>query len=174
MTHYSNRMIFIHWLTLALLVAAWFFGHELAEATDESHASLAGYIVHGLLGAAVLLLTVARLFFRRKDGTPAAIGNTAMDKFAKGVHHMLYTVLFLLPVSGVVTVISSDAGHALLSGDASLLPKDGGYEHVFSHEVHETLFTILLVLVLVHVMGALKHQFIAKDGLMERMLPRRK
>lgn len=174
MTKYSNRMVLIHWLTLALLVAAWFLGDELADATDESSATIAGYLVHGLVGGAVLLLTVARLFFRSQDGTPPALGQTPMDKLAKGVHHLLYTVLFVLPVSGIVTVMSSDAGRALLAGDASLLPKEDGYENVLAHEVHEVLVTVLILLVAVHVLGALKHQFITKDGLMERMLPRRK
>ncbi len=174
MTHYSNRMVLVHWLTLAMLVAAWFLGEELAEATDESHATLAAYMVHGLAGAAVMLLTVARLLFRSKDGVPPPIGDTPMDKLAKGIHHLLYTLLFVLPVSGVMTVFTSDAGKALLSGDESLLPKDGGYEHVFAHEMHEVMVTALILVVLLHVLGALKHQFIAKDGLMERMLPRQK
>lgn len=174
MTQYSSRMVLIHWLTLALLAAAWFLGEELAESTDESRATLAGYIVHGAVGAAVLLLTLARLIFRSKDGTPPAIGQSAMDKVAKGVHHLLYTVLFALPLSGIITVFTSDAGRALLSGDASLLPVDGGYDSVFAHEVHENLVTVLIVLVVVHVLGAIKHQFILKDGLMDRMLPRRK
>lgn len=174
MTQYSNRMVLIHWLTLVLLVAAWFLGDELADATDESSATIAGYLVHGLVGGAVLLLTVARLFFRSRDGTPPDLGQTPMDKLAKGVHHLLYTVLFVLPVSGIVTVMTSDAGKALLSGDASLLPKEDGYENVFAHEVHEVLVTALILLVAVHLLGALKHQFITKDGLMERMLPKRK
>ncbi|MCX7193326.1 MAG: cytochrome b/b6 domain-containing protein [Proteobacteria bacterium] len=174
MTQYSNRMVLVHWLTLALLVAAWFLGDSLAEATDESRATLAAYMIHGGAGGAVLLLTVMRLFFRRKDGVPAAMGNTPMDKVAKGIQHFMYLILFLLPVSGIVTVMTSDAGKALLSGDAGLLPKDGGYDEVFSHEVHEIMVTVLIVLVLVHVLGALKHQFVMKDGLMDRMLPRRK
>ncbi len=174
MTQYSTRMVIVHWLTLALLVAAWFLGEELAEATDESKATLAGYIVHGATGAAILLFAVTRLLFRRKDGTPAPVGSGLMDKVATGIHHALYTVLFLLPVSGVVTIVTSDAGKALLAGDANLLPKEEGYEHVFAHGVHEVLVNVLIVLVAVHVLGAVKHQFVMKDGLMERMMLRRK
>jgi cytochrome b561 len=174
MTQYSKRMVIVHWLTLALLVAAWFLGDDLAEATDASKATLAGYIIHAAVGAAVLLLTVTRLFFRSKDGTPPAMGQTALDKVAKGIHHALYTVLFLLPISGVMTVITSSAGKALLAGNANLLPKEHGYEHVFAHEVHEQLVTVLIVLVVIHLLGAIKHQFITKDGLMERMMLRRK
>lgn len=174
MTQYSTRMVIVHWLTLALLIAAWFLGDTLAEATDESKATLAGYIIHIAVGAAILLLSVTRLFFRNKDGTPPPMGQTLMDKVAKGIHQALYTVLFVLPVSGVVTVITSDTGKALLAGDANLLPKEHGYRHVFAHEVHEQLVTVLIVLVAVHLLGAIKHHFIMKDGLMDRMSLRRK
>ncbi len=95
-----------------------------------------------------------------------------MDKAAKGIHHLLHTVLIVLPVSGVVTVATSDVGKALQAWDASLLPKK--FSGVFAHDVHETLVTVLIVLVIVHVLGAIKHQFIMKDGLMERMSLRRK
>jgi len=173
MTQYSKRMVIIHWLTLALLIAAWLLGENLAEATDDNKATLAGYIVHLLAGGAILLLTVTRLISRSKDGTPPAMGQTLMDKVAKGIHHALYTVLFVLPISGVLTVITSDAGKALLAGDVNLLPKKDGYEHVFAHEVHEVLVTVLIALVVVHLLGAIKHQFIMKDGLMKRMSLRR-
>jgi cytochrome b561 len=86
----------------------------------------------------------------------------------------LYTLLFVLPISGLVTLFSGSAGKALLAGNASLLPKKDGYEHVFAHEVHEVMVTVLIVLVVVHILGAIKHQFITKDGLMERMMLRRK
>lgn len=174
MTQYSKRMVMVHWLTLALLLAAWFLGDSLSELTDASHATLAAYFIHILVGGAVLLLTVVRLFFRSKDGVPAPVGTSTMDKVATGVHHFLYLILFLLPVSGLVTVITSTAGRALLSGDASLLPKEGGFHGVLAHEAHETLVTVLIVLVAVHVLGAIKHQFLLKDGLMERMMLRRK
>jgi cytochrome b561 len=156
MTQYSKRMVIIHWLTLALLLAAWYMGDSLADATDESRATLAGYIVHMSVGATVLLLTLARLFFRSQDGSPPAM------------------VLFLLPLSGILTVVKSTAAKALLAGDAGLLPKEHGFHEVFAHEVHETLVTVLIVLVAIHLLGALKHQFIAKDGLLERMMLRRK
>jgi len=172
MTQYSKRMVIIHWLTLALLIAAWLLGDELDEARHEAGATLAGYVIHSLVGGTILLLTVARLLFRRKDGTPAPVGTGLMDKVATGIHHALYAMLFLLPLSGVLTVINSDVGKALMAGDATLLPKK--FTGVFAHEVHEVLVTVLIVLVVVHVLGAIKHQFIMKDGLMERMMLRRK
>ncbi|MGA9666555.1 MAG: cytochrome b/b6 domain-containing protein [Gallionella sp.] len=174
MTQYSKRIVIVHWLTLALLIAAWYLGDSLGDATDESKATLAGYLVHIAAGATVLLLTLFRFYFRRNDGIPAPVGDTPMDKLAKGVHYLLYAALFVLPLSGVVILFTSKAGPALLAFDANMLPKEHGYRGVFAHEVHEQLVNVLIGLVVVHMLGAIKHQFITKDGLMERMMLRRK
>ncbi|MGZ8256933.1 MAG: cytochrome b [Gallionella sp.] len=172
MTQYSKRMVVIHWLTLALLIAAWWLGDALNDARHEGNATLAGYIAHALVGDAILLLTLLRLYFRRKDGTPKPLGTTTMDKVATGVHHSLYSILVLLPMTGIATIVFSDVGRALLAGDASLLPKK--FTGVFVHNVHEVLVSVLIALVAVHVLGAIKHHFILKDGLLNRMSLRRK
>ncbi|MBI5627214.1 MAG: cytochrome b/b6 domain-containing protein [Nitrosomonadales bacterium] len=167
MKQYSNRMVIIHWLTLLLLIVAWYFGHELDEARHEAGATLAGYIAHSLVGGTLLLLTVLRLYFRSKDGTPPAMGDTLIDKVAKGVHHGLYGLLLLVPVSGMMTIITSDVSKALQAGDATLLPKK--FTGVPAHDVHEVLVTVLIVVTVVHLLGAIWHQFIIKDGLIGRM-----
>jgi cytochrome b561 len=174
MNQYSKRMVIVHWFTLVFLIAAWFLGDSLAEATDESKATLSGYFIHMFVGGTVLLLTALRLYFRLNDWLPAPVGDTAMDKLAKGVHVLLYMVLFVLPVSGIAILITSKAGPALWAGDANMLPKEHDFHNVFAHEVHEQLVNVLIVLVVIHILGAIKHQFIMKDGLMERMMLRRK
>lgn len=172
MKQYSKRMVVVHWLTLALIVAAWFLGESVNDARHEGGATLAGYIVHALAGDTILLLVLVRLYFRRKDGTPPPMGESLMDKVAKGVHHGLYAVLLLLPVSGIMQIATSGVADALQAGDATLLPSK--FTGVPAHQVHEILVTVLIVLVAVHVLGAIKHQFIMKDGVMERMSLRRK
>ena len=167
MEKYSKRIIIIHWLTLALLVAAWFLGDSLDDARHEGGATIAGYMVHSLVGGVVLLLTLLRLAFRRTDGIPLALGDTPLDKVAKGVHHLLYILLILLPLSGIMQVLTSNVGKALMAGDASLLPKK--FEGVPAHGVHEILVNVLIAVVVVHVLGALKHQFVTKDSIMSRM-----
>jgi cytochrome b561 len=173
MTQYSKRMVIVHWLTLAVLIAAWYLGDSLSDATDDGKATLAGYIVHALVGGTVLLLTLSQLIFRRKDGRPPLEEDKPIYQLvAKGVHYLLYTVLFLLPLSGVAIILTSKVGAALLAGDATLLPRK--FHGVFAHAVHEQLVNVLIVLVMIHILGAIKHQFISKDGLMERMVLRRK
>jgi len=172
MKQYSKRMVIVHWLILLLVVAAWCLGESVHDARHDGVATIAGYMIHAMVGASVLLLTLLRLFFRSKDGTPPPVGNTPMDKLAKGVHYLIYALLILLPLSGSMQVLTSDVSKALLAGDAALLPSK--FDGVPAHEVHEVLVTVLIVLVVVHVLGAIKHQFIMRDGLMERMSLRRK
>jgi cytochrome b561 len=175
MTQYSKRMVIVHWLTLALLLAAWYLGDSLADMTDESKATLAGYLIHMAVGASVLVLVLTQLLFRRKDGTPPKLNDKPVfQAAAMGVQHLMYAVLFVLPLSGVVILLTSAAGKALLAWDANLLPKEHGYHGVLAHEIHEQLVNVLIALAVVHILGALKHQFIMKDGLMERMMLRRK
>ena len=172
MTQYSKRMVIVHWLTLVLLVTAWFLGESAHDARHDDAATIADYILHASVGITVFILLLSRLYFRSKDGVPPAMGDTPLDKMAKGIHHLLYTLLVLLPLSGFMQIVTSDVGKALLAGDATMLPKK--FDGVLAHEVHETLVTVLIVIVVIHILGAIKHQFITKDGLMDRMSLRRK
>lgn len=171
MTQYSKRMVIIHWLTLALVIAAWFLGDAVHDARHEGGATIAAYLIHMTTGAVVLLLTLARSVFRTQDGVPPH-GDTPMDKVAILVQYSLYALLILLPLSGTMQVLTSDVGAAIMAGDAARLPAK--FDGVVAHGVHEVLVNVLIVLVLVHVAGALKHQFVMKDNLMDRMSLKRK
>ena len=171
---YSKRMVIIHWLTLLLLIVAWYLGDALIDARIEKNATLIGYFAHALMGGAILLLTILRMTFRGVDGTPPPVGNSVMDIVARGVHHGLYVLLILLSITGFMTLLTSTVGMALVTNAAILLPAEYTGPSVIPHSVHEILVTVMMVVVLVHILGAIKHQFIMKDGLMRRMSLRRK
>ena len=174
MVPYSRRMVIIHWLTLLLLIVAWYLGDALIDARIEKNATLIGYFAHALMGGAILLLTILRMTFRGVDGTPPPVGNSVMDIVARGVHHGLYVLLILLSITGFMTLLTSTVGMALVTNTAILLPAEYTGPSVIPHSVHEILVTVMMVVVLVHILGAIKHQFIMKDGLMGRMSLRRK
>jgi len=104
---YSKRMVIIHWLTLLLLIVAWYLGDALIDARIEKNATLIGYFAHALMGGAILLLTILRMTFRGVDGTPPPLGNSVMDIVARGVHHGLYVLLILLSITGFMTLLTS-------------------------------------------------------------------
>ncbi|MBI5658435.1 MAG: cytochrome b/b6 domain-containing protein [Nitrosomonadales bacterium] len=169
MTPYSRRIVIIHWLTVALLVVVWYLGDSLAGARGEKSATLAGYYAHVLAGGAVLVLTLLRWTFRNVDGVPPPAGNSLVDMMARGVHYGLYILLVLLSATGLMTALTSGVGPALLKANASLLPEKYTGPATVPHIAHEILMDVLIVVVIVHVLGAITHQFILKDGLMGRM-----
>lgn len=174
MEPYSRRMVIIHWLTLALLLLAWYLGDMLVDARMEKAAPLLGYFAHALLGMTILLLTALRLIYRGEDGTPPRAGNSLLEIVGRGVHFSLYILLMLLSISGFMVLLTSAVGAALVTGDTIVLPAEYTGPSLIPHLVHEVLVYVLVAVVAVHMLGAARHQFIIRDGLMRRMWFRRR
>ena len=67
-----------------------------------------------------------------------------------------------MPASGIITIVTSGVGKALLTGDATLLPTN--FDGVAAHEVHEVLVSVLMMLVILHVHQAPVHHERRFDG----------
>ena len=63
----SKRTAILHWAIFILVIAAFYLGHQLDESKDAA-AKLSMYLIHFLLGDTVLLLSLLRIYFRKKDG----------------------------------------------------------------------------------------------------------
>lgn len=152
---YSKPQIALHW-GMALLFFVSFVSHEgMKDAwralvrTGEPAMSV-GAAVHVWVGVLLLGLVAVRIVTRLLKGAPKAVetGNKLLDLSAKIAHLALYGVMILVPLSGALAWFGGVR-------DAS--------------EVHEVMFTVGLALVGLHIVAALYHQFILKDGLMQRM-----
>jgi cytochrome b561 len=111
---YSRRMVRIHWLTLVLLVITWYLGDALVGERNERNATLAGYLVHAVLGSAVLVVTIKRMIYRSVDRMPQPVSNALVEMLAKGVHNLFYILLILLPSTGFIALLTSGVGVALV------------------------------------------------------------
>lgn len=151
---YSRTQIALHW-GVALLIVLQFVLHEpIAEAWEVIRkGGTAAFdpviALHVFGGLGVLAFVIWRLVLRARRGVPAAVETNAAQKLAAhAVHLGLYALMILMPVSGAVAWF-------------------GGVEA--AGEAHEVMKALLLILVALHVLGALWHQFWLKDGLMLRM-----
>jgi cytochrome b561 len=170
MKQYSKRTAIFHWLIFLLVIAAFFVGHELDESKDAAQ-KLSMFPVHFLIGDLILLLTLVRIYFRKKDGEPApANANPLLNKIAAATHGLLNISVIAVVISGMVTAATSGVIAALQKSDPSLIPD---FEKVEAKEFHELFIGILLLLVIFHVLAALYHQFIVKDSLMRRIMIKR-
>lgn len=171
-TRYGLVPQLLHWLVLILLIAQFLLA-EAAEDAPEGAEQLATLAWHKSIGITILLLAFTRVAWRLFDRPPPLPPQPRWLEGAAALTHWgLYALLFALPLTG--WMMSSSDGHPVSWFGIIQLPDlvmaSESLEEIL-HEVHETLATSLLVLAGIHVLAALKHQFVDRDGLMSRMLP---
>jgi len=170
MKQYSKRSALMHWLIFVLIVIAFYLGHEVSESKDAA-GKLAMYPVHFLIGDLILILTLVRIWFRKKDGAPAdANANPLLNKVAALTHLGLNLTVLATAISGFITVVTSGLIAAFKANDPALIPD---FNHVPAKEFHELFISILVLLAVFHIAAALYHQFVVKDKLLRRIMIKR-
>jgi len=152
---YSATQIGLHWIVVALIGFQYLFNdamgavwHAFRREQQVDMTTMAW--AHIVVGVSIFALVAWRLLLRARRGAPALPegGNPVLDKIAMATHALLYLLLVLIPLSGLVAWYGGVGAAA---------------------EAHEIMKTVLLALMALHVVGALYHQFILRDGLMLRM-----
>lgn len=176
---YSLLAIALHWV-LAIAITGLFalgvYMHEL----PFSPWRLKLYNWHKWVGISLLVLSVLRLVWRliqRPPPLPEAIAQ-AMPRWQTrahhATHHLMYGLFFAVPLFG--WAYSSAAGFPIvwfgLWPLPDLLPADKALAELIK-PLHQWSALALMGLALLHVAAALKHQWVDRDGLLQRMLPER-
>jgi cytochrome b561 len=73
-----------------------------------------------------------------------------------------------MPLSGLIMAVNSKYGIKWFGIDFIGGLDNEAYRDFFK-EVHEAIGAILVIIVILHIAGALKHKFIDKDDTMKRM-----
>jgi len=121
-----------------------------------------------IFGSVILLLTLARIVWRRKSPQPAhaATGNPLLDKLGVAAHYALNIVVLLVAASGIALAFQAGLPGIVFGGEGQL-PAD--FWSYTPRKAHGLLTKLLMALIVLHVVGGLYHQFIIKDGLFRRM-----
>jgi cytochrome b561/polyisoprenoid-binding protein YceI len=178
---YTAVAIALHWIIAVLIIGMLVFGFIL-DGMDYGPGSpkMALVQIHKSIGITILLLSVARLIWRLMNPPPPEPPMPQWQKLlATTVHVFLYVLIIAMPLSGWIMASASIAHDTRFFGtlEVSLpgfsgMPTDdrNAIDDLF-HNVHFQLAWVIIVLLGLHLAGALKHQFIDKDGLIARMLP---
>ncbi|MEQ6289346.1 cytochrome b [Vogesella sp. GCM10023246] len=174
-TRYSTAQILLHWLMAALLIGTFLFGNYLAD-LPLSPAKFHLISYHKWLGISLLALLLLRVLVRLSKRAPAlpAGMSAAARALAHIGHATLYLLMLLIPLSG--WLMSSAYGFPVVLFGVLPLPDLIAANPALAEQLkaaHGLLNNVLVIVVVAHVLAALKHQFIDKDGLLERMSLRR-
>ncbi len=169
---YSRTAMGLHWVIALLLV----FNHALGGRTEDLKKGFELFWVfqlHKSIGITILLLSLWRLWVRVRNPRPAALGSGWTDKLASAVHWGFYVVMIGAPLSGWVIVSTAKIKiPTLLFGIIPWphLPVSAGL-HGVAEDVHGILASVAFILLVLHIAGALRHQFLLKEALIERIVP---
>ena len=172
---YGAVAIAFHWLLALAIICSFCVGLYMAD-LPFSLTRLKLYNWHKWAGVSILLLSALRLLWRLANKPPADLPMPAWQaRAAHLTHGLLYLLFFAVPLAG--WAYSSATGFPIVwFGMIPLpdfVPKDKALAETLK-ELHKYLAYGLAALVLAHIGAALKHHFIDRDGLLQRMLPARR
>lgn len=165
----------LHWTIALLVVVMATIGLALDE-LPRSPESFWVYDLHKSIGLLVLVLVVVRLGWRLYAGAPPPVpGLPRVQRIAAGATHgLLYALVLAMPLSGWLYDSASGLRPLEWFGQFAVPKLVGPDEDLAGdlHDLHEGLFTVLVVVVLAHVAAALWHHLFRGDATLARMLPR--
>lgn len=172
---YAPIQKWLHWIIAFCvfgLVPVGLIMSWRAEANNFDALTNQLYSGHKLTGFIVLWLMTLRIALKVKKGSPAPVATlTTFERVASGaVHHLLYMLLILVPLTGWAGVSAYGALDVFgLFSLPALLPKNQGLASIL-FTIHGALAITMVVLVFAHIGGALMHGVIKRDGVIHRMI----
>lgn len=171
---YSPVAMLLHWLIAIAVFAQW----RIAESAEHAGSEAAGREImtnHFSLGVTTLILVLLRLGWRLVSPNPPLAAHLAKWErvLSKTTHTLFYILLIVMPLAGWLAM--SKYGSPVSVWGLFALPPlpvaedPAGAKAIFG--THATAGMVLLGLVVLHILGTLKHTLIDRDGNLFRMLP---
>ncbi len=181
-TRYGTVAVLLHWLIAAGIVFMVVLGWYMADLPLTAPNKFDLYQLHKSVGITILLLSVLRVLWRLLNLPPPLPEHMKpWERWAaRGTHIAFYVLMLAIPLSGWAMVSVSPFNiPTVLFGviDWPHLPWIGSLgepaqmEKTFK-QTHEVLVWLTLLILALHVVGALKHHFFDRDDVLVRMLPR--
>ncbi|MDX5403001.1 MAG: cytochrome b/b6 domain-containing protein [Rhodobacterales bacterium] len=182
--HYGSVTKTFHWLTALLILSAiplGLIGTDLAHRIEAGETDLIAratllFSLHKTIGIAAFATALGRILWALSQPRPGLLHGErrAEAALAGTVHWLLYGAMLITPLSGWVH-------HAATTGFAPIwwplgqtlpfVPQSTAVADAAA-TVHFLASRVLILSILLHVAGALKHHFIDRDDTLRRMLPR--
>ena len=185
---YTRIAMLLHWAIALLIIANIALGLSAALLPTSILSDTGARVVidlHKSIGITVLGLAVVRVLWRMTHRPPAlpSVFPGWEKAAAHAAHIALYVLIFALPLSGWMhdSAWSAAASHPMYLFGLVPWPRIGFLMHFdpgFQEQIHTQLGTLhtacgyaLYAVLALHILGALKHQWIDRHPVLGRMLP---
>jgi cytochrome b561 len=164
-SRYQPVLVALHWMLALIIIGLLYLGFfVLANMpnSDPKKLDILGWHMTG--GMFVLVLMIPRFIIRMWSARPAkaTAGSPLIDRLASSVHYTFYGIVFLMIITGwsIGRLIRSGFHGKPLPHTFATLP---------AFQVHAVVAMLLAVMIAGHIVAALYHQFVLKDGILRRM-----
>ena len=169
---YDRTAVLLHWILGVALLAQVAFGWILDEFERGSPARAAAINMHKSTGLMLALFILLRIFWRLRHRPPAFPANmpTKQVRAVRAGHLLLYFCMIAMPLSGYLA--SNFSRHGIKFLNRVTLPPWGPDDKAIYgvlNGTHDVLAVVFSALVIGHILLALYHARIARDGLSSRM-----
>ncbi len=168
---YGTLSRLFHW---AIAVLVFWQALKIFDRIDDGEHWVGQTLVpwHISIGVLVLLLVVPRIAWalRNQGNRPPGPQPAWLGFLAKAGHVALYAALVLMPVTGISIMIGNGYGLTVFGME---LVAGGGeipWLATFGGTLHSPVAWLLLAMIAGHVVMALWHHFVRRDGVLRRML----
>ncbi len=179
-TEYGTFSKALHWLMAVIILTLIGVGIYMAdlpkESAEQKQYAFQFYGLHKSFGVVVLVLLIVRLAWIRISPAPAlpAVFESKEKMMVKMLQGFLYILMILVPVSGY---LMSNAGGFPINffglGELPALIGKSKEMGGIAHEAHEIMGLAMLVLIVLHAAGVVKHRLKDKGGesdILKRMM----
>jgi len=172
-TRYTRTAVWLHWLLGVALLGQIAFGFMLDEIAPRATPARSGVVnLHKSFGIVLGLLIAARLCWRISHAPPpwpATMGEIER-RAARAVHAALYVCMVLMPLSGYIASNFSRFGITFFGVAWPPWGPPLPAVYAFFNGVHVTTAMVFTALIAGHVLAALKHAVLDRDGVFARIL----
>ncbi|MEO1090743.1 MAG: cytochrome b [Pseudomonadota bacterium] len=165
----------LHWLMAFLLVGMFVGGMVMTDwPQSDLQTKFQLYQLHKSFGFVVVALLLLRIVWRLLNPVPPLPANSSwLTRRASAISHgTLYALMVLVPLTGYLMTSTSTLGLPTVAFGIVPIPHVLGpsatWEAIFKLS-HDVLGKVLMVVVVIHVVAALKHALLNRDGIFSRM-----
>jgi cytochrome b561 len=174
---YDRVSQWLHWLVAALAVVVVALAWMIPEAARHTAWRDLVLLLHRSIGIVILAAMLVRALWRWQHKPPPLPASVRPVEawLAHANHFGLYVLFVGMPLTGYVNAAA--AGHPVsLFGLAAIPPLFAADPHLsqLAIALHQSGQFLIYALVAGHVAAALLHAVVHRDGVLERMLPRRR
>ncbi len=171
---YSASAQVSHWLLALLIFALYIMGWYMVEIPKKTPPVAFWYNLHKSIGLVAVLPIVYLIWWRlRHKAPPLPVTMPRWEISASKLNHTLfYICLIVMTLSGFLESSFTKWGIKFFGLPLpSVFWEDKNISSIFN-EIHFYASYLFIVLIGIHVLAALKHWLIDRDGVFQRMLPR--